>query len=105
MGNYGLQKGAESEIGQGSIDQFVFNIHNSPVMIEAVNVISFLGKTKKAVLRAKGDSIPNAVAIANIITEKMLKGNSHIQKISVDTEAEPGIGKMVSTIEIVLMKN
>ncbi len=86
-------------------DSAVFTIRNEPVMLEAVNVMSFLAKTKKAILRAKGDSIPNAVAIANIITEKMLKGNSKIQKISVDSEAITGVGKILSTIEIVLLKN
>ena len=86
-------------------DSAVFTIHNESVMLEAINVISFLAKTKKAILRAKGDSIPNAVAIANIITEKMLKGNSKIQKISVDSEAITGVGKILSTIEIVLLKN
>lgn len=83
----------------------IFNVHSEPVMIEAINVISLLGKSNKVVIRAKGDSIPNAVAIANIITEKMLKGNSKIQKIVVDTEMPAGIGKMLSTIEIVLQKN
>src|SRR3972149_473276 len=58
----------------------IFNVHSEPVMIEAINVISLLGKSNKVIIRAKGDSIPNAVAIANIITEKMLKGNSKIQK-------------------------
>lgn len=82
----------------------IFNVHNEPVMIEAINVISLLGKSNKVIIRAKGDSIPNAVAIANIITEKMLKGNSKIQKILVDTEMPAGIGKMLSTIEIVLQK-
>jgi len=83
----------------------IFNVHNEPVMIEAINVISLLGKSNKVIIRAKGDSIPNAVAIANIITEKMLKGNSKIQKILVDTEMPAGIGKMLSTIEIILQKN
>lgn len=83
----------------------IFNVHSEPVMIEAINVISLLGKSDKVIIRAKGDSIPNAVAIANIITEKMLKGNSKIQKILVDTEMPAGIGKMLSTIEIVLQKN
>ncbi len=83
----------------------VFTVEKKPVMLEAVDVLSMLSKSKKAILRAKGDSIPNAVAIANIITEKMLKGNSKIDKISVDTEGAAGIGKMLSTIEIVLMKN
>jgi len=83
----------------------IFNVHSEPVMIEAINVISLSGKSNKVIIRAKGDSIPNAVAIANIITEKMLKGNSKIQKIVVDTEMPAGIGKMLSTIEIVLQKN
>jgi len=86
-------------------DSSVFTIRYEPVMLEAINVLSLLAKTKKAILRAKGDSIPNAVAVANIITEKMLKGNSKIQKISVDSEAITGVGKILSTIEIVLLKN
>jgi len=82
----------------------IYNVHNDPVMIEAINVISLLGSSNKAILRAKGDSIPNAVAISNIITEKMLKGNSKVENIAVDTEMPAGIGKMLSTIEIVLLK-
>ena len=83
----------------------IYNVHNDPVMIEAINVVSLLGSSKKAILRAKGNSIPNAVAIANIITEKMLKGNSKVENIEVDTEMPAGIGKMLSTIEIILLKN
>ncbi len=88
-----------------SNDFTVFTVEKKPVMLEVIDVLTMLSKSKKAILRAKGDSIPNAVAIANIITEQMLKGNSKIDKISVDTEGAVGIGKMLSTIEIVLMKN
>ncbi|MFB5630082.1 MAG: DNA-binding protein [Nitrosopumilaceae archaeon] len=83
----------------------IFNVRNEPVMLEAINVISLLGKHNKAILRAKGNSIPNAVAIANIITEKMLKGSARIQNIVLDTDMPAGIGKMLSTIEIILQKN
>lgn len=83
----------------------IFNVRNEPVMIEAINVITLLGKSNKAILRAKGNSIPNAVAIANIITEKMLKGNSKVQNIILDTDMPAGIGKMLSTIEIIILKN
>ena len=86
-------------------DSTVFNVHNKPVMIYAANVLSLLGKTNKAILRAKGNSIPNAVAVANIITEKLLKGKSKVQTISVDSEGVDKIGKMLSTIEIVLLKS
>ena len=92
-----------SEVNEN--ESSIYNVHNDPVMIEAINVLSMLGTTKKAILRAKGNSIPNAVAIANIITEKMLKGNSKVENIVVDTEMPAGIGKMLSTIEIVLLKN
>lgn len=95
-----------SAISTNPTDEFpIFNVHNDPVMIEAINVISILGKSNKVIIRGKGDNIPNAVAIANIITEKMLKGTSKIQKIMVDTELPAGIGKMLSTIEIILQKN
>jgi len=83
----------------------IFNVRDEPVMIEAINVISLLGKSNKAILRAKGNSIPNAVAIANIVTEKMLKGDAKIQNIVLDTDTPAGIGQMLSTIEIILQKN
>jgi len=83
----------------------IFNVRNEPVMLEAINVISLLGKSNKAILRAKGNSIPNAVAIANIVTEKMLKGDAKIQNIVLDTDMPAGIGQMLSTIEIILQKN
>ena len=83
----------------------IVKIRNEPVMQVAVDVISMLGSKNKVVLRASGGSIPNAVAVANIITEKMLSGNSSIQKITLDTEEAAGIGRMTSTIEIILNKN
>jgi len=99
------QKLTNNSENMRSNDFTVFTVEKKPVMLEVVDVLTMLNKSKKAILRAKGDSIPNAVAIANIITEQMLKGNSKIDKISVDTEGVVGIGKMLSTIEIVLMKN
>jgi len=82
----------------------IINIGNDPIMLLAVDVLSVIGSKNKVILRAKGNSIPNAVAVANIITEKMLKGNSKVQKITVDTESAAGIGSMTSTIEIILSK-
>ncbi len=82
----------------------IITIGNDPVMLLAVDVLSVLGKKDQVILRAKGNSIPNAVAVANIITEKMLKGNSKVEKITVDTEAAAGIGNMTSTVEIILNK-
>ena len=85
-------------------DEAIIQIGNYPVMESAIDVLSILGKKNKVILKSKGNSIPNAVAVANIITEKMLKGNSKVEKITLDTVAAAGIGDMTSTIEIILNK-
>jgi len=82
----------------------IITIGNEPVMQSAIDVLSILGSKNQVILKARGNSIPNAVAIANIITEKMLKGNSKVQKITLDTVSAAGIGKMTSTVEIILNK-
>ena len=83
-------------------DEAIIQIGNYPVMESALDVLTVLGKKNKVILKSKGNSIPNAVAVANIITEKMLKGNSKVEKITLDTVAAAGIGDMTSTIEIIL---
>jgi len=90
---------------QGDSQNFVFYVGNDSVMRDAVDLIEHFGKTENLVLRARGLSIPNAVAIANILTEKMLSGKSKIHKITVDSETPEGMGRMISTIEIIISKN
>jgi len=58
----------------------------------------------KVILKARGNSIPNAVAVANIITEKMLVGSTKVEKIKLDTLEEAGIGSMTSTAQIIIKK-
>ncbi|MGQ0377189.1 MAG: DNA-binding protein [Nitrososphaerota archaeon] len=82
----------------------VFIIRNENVMKNVLEVMELFGKAGDVIIKAKGTTIPTAVAVANIITEKMLKGNSRIQNITVDSEIPDGIGKMLSTIEIILSK-
>ncbi len=82
----------------------IITIGNEPVMQSAIDVLSILGSKNQVILKARGNSIPNAVAIANIITEKMLKGNSKVEKITLDTVSAAGIGRMTSTIVIILNK-
>ena len=74
-----------------------------PVMKTAVEALSVLGKTKRLTVIGKGESCPNAVAVSNILTQKMLKGNSKIEKITVDSEIDDD-GRMISIIEIVVIK-
>lgn len=94
----------ETTSDQQESNQFVYNVHDEPVMRNAIDVLEILGKHGKVILRAKGNSIPNAVAIANIITEKLLRGNSKVEKIIVDSANPAGIGRMLSTIEIIVAK-
>jgi len=86
-------------------EQTIINIGNDPVMLTAVDVLSKLMIKSQIILKARGQSIPNAVAVANIITEKMLKDISKVEKINLDTVAEAGIGNMISTVEIIIKKN
>ena len=86
-------------------EQTEMNVGNDPVMLTAVDVGSKLMNQNKISLKARGNSIPNAVAVANIITEKMLVGSTKIEKINLDTVSEAGIGNMTSTVEIIIKKN
>ena len=84
--------------------EVIFTIRNEPVMSNALEILLQLNKTNKIILHAKGESIPNAVAVANIITEKMLDGKTIIHKIIVDSEIPNIMGKMLSSIKIILIK-
>ena len=79
-------------------------VTDGPIMQTAIDVLSKLSNTNKMILKASGTIIPNAVAIANIITENMLKGNSKIDQILLDSEISEDEG-MISNIKIVLLKN
>ncbi len=48
----------------------IINIGNDPVMLLAVDVLSVMGSRNQVILRAKGNSIPNAdrTSTANSIT-------------------------------------
>ena len=80
-------------------------IKDESVMASALEVMTQLSSAKQIVLLAKGDLIPNAVAVANIVTENMLKGNSSIADIKLDSIISEEDGQMTSNIEIVLTKN
>jgi archaea-specific DNA-binding protein len=97
-----LQEVNRSETG---LDKDSYFVKDESVMITAVDVLTTLSLSKRVVLKAKGNLIPNAVAVANIVTENMLKGNSKIQDIKLDSVISEADGQMVSNIEIVLIKN
>ena len=97
-----LQEVKRSENG---LDKDSYFIKDESVMTSAIDVLTTLSASKRVVLMAKGDLIPNAVAVANIVTENMLKGNSKIQDIKLDSVISEEDGQMVSNIEIILIKN
>ena len=80
-------------------------IKDESVMTSALDVFTTISANKRIVLIAKGNLIPNAVAVANIVTENMLKGNSKIENIKLDSVISEEDGQMISNIEIVLIKN
>ena len=87
-----------------SSDDIVVYVKHDPVMQVAVDLLQTFVKGKKLILKAKGNSIPNAVAVANILKDNMLKGKSKIHKITVDSEPIQEMGRTMSNIEIILTK-
>jgi archaea-specific DNA-binding protein len=94
----------ESRADSKRTDPHVYYVRNEPVMQAALDVFTLINKHGKGLLLAKGNSIPAAVAIANIIVEKMLNRNSTIKHILLDSESEFG-KRMISTIESLIVKN
>ena len=80
-------------------------IKDESVMTSALEVLTKLSSNKRVTLLAKGDLIPNAVAVANIVTENMLKDNSSVEDIKLDSVISEEDGQMTSNIEITLIKN
>ena len=93
-------KRSENELYKDS-----YFVKDESVMTSALDVLTTLSANKRVVLMAKGNLIPNAVAVANIVTENMLKGNSKIQDIKLDSVISEEDGQMLSNIQIVLIKN
>tara|TARA_B100000586_G_C19934923_1_gene353005 strand:- start:306 stop:608 length:303 start_codon:yes stop_codon:yes gene_type:complete len=85
------------------LDETLFLVNNEPVMKTALEVLTILTNTDVIRIKGKGETCPTAVAVANIITENMLKGKSKTGKITVDSDIVDN-GYMISTIEIVIKK-
>ncbi len=95
----------EVKRSETNVDKDSYFVKDESVMTSALDVLTTLSANKRIVLMAKGSLIPNAVAVANIVTENMLKGNSKIQDIKLDSVISEEDGQMISNIEIVLIKN
>ena len=84
--------------------EYEFFVDDYPIMESATDALMIISKLGKICLKAKGELIPNAVSIANIITDNFLKNNSKIDTISLDSEISSD-GRMISNIEIIVSKN
>jgi len=84
--------------------KLVYEIQKEPVMLQALEVVSNLGKNEEITITGKGDSIPDAVTVANILTNNLLKGNSKIHQTMVGSEPISEMGRMLSNITIILRK-
>jgi|TARA_B110000014_G_scaffold224993_1_gene183512 DNA-binding protein len=90
---------------ENEMEKNSYFVKHGSVMTSALDVLTEFSSRKIVILKAKGDLIPNAVAVANIVTENMLKGNSSIQNIKLDSIISEEDGQMTSNIEIILIKN
>jgi archaea-specific DNA-binding protein len=81
-------------------------IHQQDVIPCALDLLTELVKHNTITLVAKGQSIPTAVSVANVVTENMMKGNAKVLDIIVDSEEtnEKSGPSLVSIIKIVITK-
>jgi DNA-binding protein len=81
----------------------IITIYQQDVVPCALDILTELVKYKTVTLVARGQSIPTAVAVANVVTENMMKGNSKILDIIVDSE-ETNDKPLISIIKITVSK-
>ena len=88
---------------QAAVPGDVMYVGKEPVMQAALEAAGVLGRSGRLVLRASGTSIPNAVAVANIVTEEISGGTAAVKDVLLDTTEAAGIGRMTSTVEIIIL--
>ena len=80
-------------------------VEHGQIMEIALDVMNLILKFGEIYLKARGELIPNAVSVANIITENYLNNTSRIEKINLDSEFLENGSKLISSIEITVLKN
>ena len=93
------------EVRSEKQNEYEFFVDDYPIMQSATDALFLLTKLGKISIKAKGLDIPNAVSIANIITDNFLKNKSKVDKINLDSKISNKDGRMISNIEIILLKN
>ncbi|HEX5457215.1 MAG TPA: DNA-binding protein [Candidatus Nitrosotalea sp.] len=95
--------GVEKVQLDGNSEGKIITIYQQDIVPCALDLLTDIVKFTTVTLVAKGQAIPTAVAVANIVTENMMKGNSKIVNIIVDSEEEKD-RPLVSLIRITLAK-
>lgn len=98
-----LLSGVEKVQLDGNPEGKIITIYQQDIVPCALDLLTDLVKFTTVTLVAKGQAIPTAVAVANIVTENMMKGNSKVANILVDSEEEKD-RPLVSLIKITITK-
>lgn len=75
---------------------------DEPIMNIAFDALEMIRKNKKIVVEGKGEMCSKAVAVFNILTERMLKETAKFGKIDVDSEMLDD-GRLISTIKLAIV--
>ena len=92
----------EKFLVENNLSKYTYEIHKEPPMAKALDLVSPLCENQKIILKAKGSAISQAVTVANIITNNLLKGKSEIYQTTVDSDPIVEMGGLQSTIQIIL---
>ena len=81
----------------------IFLIDNDEsIMKIAFDVLEIIKKNKMVTVKGKGEMCSKAVAVSNILTERMLKETAKFGKIDVDSEMLDD-GQLISTIKLAIV--
>ena len=81
----------------------IFLIDNDEsIMKIAFDVLEIIKKNKMVTVKGKGEMYSKAVAVSNILTERMLKETAKFGKIDVDSEMLDD-GQLISTIKLAIV--
>ena len=95
---------ADIEINDSSssTDEIFLIDNDGPVMNIAFDALEIIRKNKKIIIKGKGEMCSKAVAVSNILTERMLKETAKFGKIDVDSEMLDD-GQLISTIKLAIV--
>ena len=92
----------ENNDSTGSTGEIFRVDSDEPIMNIAFDALEMIRKNKKIVVEGKGEMCSKAVAVFNILTERMLKETAKIGKIDVDSEMLDD-GRLISTIKLAIV--